>query len=249
MFPRSPGSGYSAEDYAPLAALFSKSTGSKAPGKPPRKRQRVSGLPGKVMKESYFKGIKWTKTFVTRFLDPIHNRHMFYCQICKSNVSIRSKGARGIIRQYQGETHLRKDQRWHFEHLSVTDKVTGSTGRQVRGKDGHILTSLELEREKPLFEIAPLVDVGEKYPFYDEYMANSEGQQVTEDQRASVQIALVGSFVPYNGNISLLQTLWSRVVEYMNHKEQFSPFDWGSVTLTVSLFLLVARVRFHYFYN
>ena len=54
-------------------------------------------------------------------------------------------------------------------------------------------------------------------------MANSENQQTTEDQRASIQIALVGSFVPYDGNISLLQTLWSRVGEYMNQKEQFSP--------------------------
>ena len=127
MMPTSPGSGYSAEDYAPLAALLPKSTGSKGPAKPPRKRQRVIGRPRRVMKESYFKGIKWTKTFVTRPLDPIHNRQKFYCEIYKSNVSIRSKGAREIIRHYQCETHLRKDQRWRFEHLSVTDKVTGIT--------------------------------------------------------------------------------------------------------------------------
>ena len=91
---------------------------------------------------------------------------------------------------------MRKDQRLRFEHLSVTDKVTGITRHKVRGKDGRILTPLELEREKPLFENAPLVDVGERYPFYDAFLANSEGQQTTEDQRASVQIALVGSFVP-----------------------------------------------------
>ena len=127
ILPTSPGSGYSAEDYAPLAALFPKSTGNKIPTKPARKRQRVSGRPGKVMKESYFKGIKWTKTFVTRPLDPAHNRHKFYCQLCKANVSIKTKGAREIIRHYQGEVHLRKDQRWRFEHLSVTDKVTGIT--------------------------------------------------------------------------------------------------------------------------
>ena len=129
----------------------------------------------------------------------------------------------------------------------MTDKVTGITRHQVRDTDGRILTSLELERKKPLFENAPLVGVGERYPFYDEYLANSEGQQTTEDQRASVQIALVGSFVPHDGNISLLQTLWSQVGEYMNHKEQFSPFDWSSATMTVSLFLLVVKVRFCFF--
>ena len=77
MMPTSPGSGNSAEDYAPLAAILPRSSGSKTPAKPPRKRQRVTGRPGKVMKESYFKGIKWTKTFVTGPLDPIHNQHKF----------------------------------------------------------------------------------------------------------------------------------------------------------------------------
>ena len=249
MLPTSPGSGYSAEDYAPLATLFPKSTGNKTPTKPARKRQRVTGRPGKVMKESYFKGIKWTKTFVTGPLDPAHNQHKFYCQICKTNVSIKTKGAREIVRHYQGEAHLRKDQRWRFEQLSVTDKVTGITRHQVRGKDGRILTPLELEREKLLFENAPLVDVGERYPFYDEYLANSEGQQTTEDQRASIQIALIGNFVPYDGNISLLQTLWSQVGEYMNHKEQFSPFDWSSATMTVSLFPLMVEMRFCLFHS
>ena len=52
MMPTSPGSGYSAEDYAPLTSLLPNTTGSKAPAKPPRKRQRVTGRPGKVMKES-----------------------------------------------------------------------------------------------------------------------------------------------------------------------------------------------------
>ena len=109
MLPTGPGSGYSAEDYAPLATLFPKSTGNKTPTKPARKRPKVSGRPGKVMKESYFKGIKWTKTFVTGPLDPAHNQHKFYCQICKVNVSIKTKGAREIVRHYQGEAHLKKD--------------------------------------------------------------------------------------------------------------------------------------------
>ena len=131
-------------------------------------------------------------------------------------------------------SHLRKDQPWRYEHLSNTDKITGITRHQVRGRDGHVLTPLELEREKPFFENVPLVDVAEKYPFYDEYKTNSEGQQTIEDQRASAQISLIGSFVPHDGNIALLQTLLSRVGVYINHKEQLSPFDWGSVTLTVS---------------
>ena len=69
--------------------------------------------------------------------------------------------------------------------------------------------------EKPLFEHALLVDVGEIFPFYVEYVANAEGQQTTEDQGASAQLDLMGHFIPNDGNFFLVQTLWSRVVENM----------------------------------
>ena len=164
MMLASPGSGYSIEDYAPLSRLLPKTAGKRQASKPPAKRRRVATKPEKVMKEAYFKGIKWTKTFVTGPLDPVHNQHKFYCQNCKTNVSIYSKGAREIIRHYQGESHLRKDQRWRFEHLGVTDQITEITQHQVRGRDGHILTTLELEWKKPYFENAPHVNVGRSSP-------------------------------------------------------------------------------------
>ena len=105
----SPGSGYSLGDYAPLSTLITKSGKTSATKEPPKKRRRYEGRPGKTMKEAYFKGITWTKTFVTGPSDPLHNQYKFYCRICKTNVSIRSKGAREIVRHYQTETHLRKD--------------------------------------------------------------------------------------------------------------------------------------------
>ena len=103
--------GYCVDDYQPLAQLCQGQTSSPANPSPPRKRRKVVGKPGKVKKEAYFKGINWTKTFVTGPLDPVHNKHKFYCQICKPNVSLKSKGARKIIRHFQSESHLRKDQR------------------------------------------------------------------------------------------------------------------------------------------
>ena len=128
MMLASPGSGYSVEAYAPLSRLLPKTADKRQASKPPAKRRRVATRPGKVMKEAYFKSIRWTKTFVTGPLDPVHNQHKFYCQICKTNVSIYSKGAREIIRHYQGESHLRK------ENLGVTDQITGITQHQVRGE-------------------------------------------------------------------------------------------------------------------
>ena len=125
------------------------------------------------MKPAYFIRIQRTKVFVTGPLDPVHNKHKFYCQICKTNVSVFSKGAREIVRHYQSEGHLRKDQRWRYEHLGKLDKISGTTVHAVREKDGHILPAFELEKEKPLFETAPLVDISPRFPFYDEYMASA----------------------------------------------------------------------------
>ena len=63
--PMSPGSGYSLGDYALLSSFLPKSAKSKQLQSPPRKRRKYLGKPGKTMKEVYFKGISWTKTFVT----------------------------------------------------------------------------------------------------------------------------------------------------------------------------------------
>ena len=102
------------------------------------------------MKEAYFKVIRWTKIFVTGSLDPAHKKYKFYCRICKSNVSIYSKGAKEIIRHYQSESHLRKDQLWRYTYLKKVDEVTGIETHQVRGKNGVILTPLELEKKAPI---------------------------------------------------------------------------------------------------
>ena len=129
--PQTPSPGFCPDDYETLANL----TATSPPlSSPPRKRRRLQGRPGKKRKEAFFKGIKWTRTFVTGPLDPLHNKHKFYCQICKTNVSISSKGAREIVRHFQCESNFRKDQRWRFEHLRTKDKVTGLVVHEVRGK-------------------------------------------------------------------------------------------------------------------
>ena len=167
----SSGSGYSSTDYQPLSALGRTKDMETLPRSPPRKKTKLLSKPGKVMKDAYFKGIQWTRTFVTGPVDPIHNKFKFYCMLCKTNVSIYSKGAMEILRHYKKEGHLRKDQKWRYVHLQETDSITGVITHQVRGKDGYVLTPFELERKKPRFIDATLIDAGGRYPFYDDYMA------------------------------------------------------------------------------
>ena len=119
----------------------------------------------KVMKEAYFRGMEWTRTFVSGPVDPKWNRYKFYCQICKANISIYSKGDSEILRHHSTEKHLRKDQRWRYEHLYKIDPYTKARIPQVRGRDGKLLTPFQLALELPKFQDVELVDIGKSAPF------------------------------------------------------------------------------------
>ena len=108
----------------------------------------------------------------------------------------------------------------------------------LRGKDGYVLTPLELEKEKLHFIDVPVVDAGDRYPFYDDYMASIGGLTNSSDLRTSTLISVIGTFVPQDGNLSLLQSLWTKVGVFTNHQALFSSFDWEPATLTVSSFMV-----------
>ena len=86
-----------------------------------------------------------------------------------------------------------------------TDERTGVVTPQVRGEDGNVLTPIELESEKPLFLKVSLVDTGDRFPFYDDYMASIRRSTNPDDLRTSTLISLIGVFVLRDGNISLLK--------------------------------------------
>ena len=229
------GSGYSSTDHQPLSVLRRPRESDVATPSPPRKRRKLLSKRGKVMKDAYSKGIQWTRTFVSGPLDPVHNKFKFYCMLCKTNVSIYSKGAREILRHYRTEGHLRRDQKWRYVHLQETDEITGNVTHQVRGKDGWVLTPVELEKEKPFFMDVPLIEAGDRFPCFEDYMASIGGITNPDDLRTSTLISLIGTFIPKDGNFSLLQSLWTKVGQFTNHQALFSSFDWGSATLSVSI--------------
>ena len=207
---------------------------SKAPQRITTTRRRITRA-CKIMKEEYFEGMAWTRTFVTGPLDPRWNPYKFYCQICKGNVSIYGKGAREILRHYATERHLRKDQRWRYEHLGIEDPITKTIHHQVRGKDGKVLTPYQLELELPKFMTAPLVDIWEKFPFYDEFMAGAQHMTSSSSNRARVQISVLAHYIPTFGDIRALRVLWKDIGVVVNHQALFADFNWGKERITVSI--------------
>ena len=113
----------------------------------------------------------------------------------------------------------------NVEDLNIYEVTTKSLGKsdrgkgEVLGKDGRVLTASEMEKEKPLFENAVLVDIGDKHLFYNDYIAGGTSSFSFEETRLCTQTSLIGYFVPRGGDVLVLQTLWNQVSIAANHKE------------------------------
>ena len=104
-------------------------------------------------------------------MNPLENTHCFYCQICRRNVSIYGKGAAEVKRHYSSREHFRKDHKWRYIHLGMTDPVSKTVTLFVRDKKGNLMDKFELELEIPKFIDEELIELGEKLPFYEDFKA------------------------------------------------------------------------------
>ena len=195
------------------------------------KRMPRRGVP---MREEFFSKIAWTRSFISGPADPLHNPYMVWCHMCKKNISIKTKGTVEILRHHRTEKHLRRDQRWRFEHLKTVDDVSGKVQHRVRGRDGKILNKSDLAQELPRFIHTELVDVGERHPFYEDYLKGHSSAPVTPQSRLQAQICLLGDFVQDSGNIAILRRLWARAGSYTGFQSVFQDFDWSEDHIMVS---------------
>ena len=195
------------------------------------KRMPRRGVP---MREEFFSKIAWTRSFISGPADPLHNPYMVWCHMCKKNFSIKTKGTVEILRHHRTKKHLRRDQRWRFEHLKTIDDVSGKVQHRVRGRDGKILNKSDLAQELPRFILTELVDVGERHLFYEDYLKGHSSAPVTPQSRLQAQICLLGDFVQDSGNIAILRRLWARAGSYTGFQSAFQDFDWSEGHIMVS---------------
>ena len=193
---------------------------SKKTTRPKRAPQR--GVP---MREEIFAKIGWTRSFVSGPADPIHNPYMVYCHYCKNNFSIHTKGTMEILRHHRTEKHLRRDQRWWYEHLKSTYPKTLKTQHRVRGKNGKILTKLELAKELPKFIHAELVDIEERFPFYEDVVRGRTTPLITPEYRARTQLCIVADFIQHHGGIAILRSMWAKIGSFTDHQAALCDFD------------------------
>ena len=195
------------------------------------KRQSQRGVP---LREEFFAKIGWTRSFISGPADPLHNPYMVWCHICKKNFSIRTKGTMEILRHHRTEKHLRKDQRLRYEHPKSVDPVTLQTQHRVRGRNGKLLSKVELAKELPKFIDSELVDIGERFSFYEDFLQGRTAPLVTPESRARTQLCIVGDFIQNQGDLSVLRNLWAKISYFTDYQTVLCDFDWGEKRMTVS---------------
>ena len=85
--------------------------------------------------------------------------------------------------------------------------------------------------ELPKVIDASLVEIGQKLPFYNEYIAAANHMSSSSDNRARVQLSVIAKFLPNNGDLKVLKSFWNDAV---NHQALFTDFDWERERLSVS---------------
>ena len=150
------------------------------------------------MREEFFKKIGWTRSFNSGPADPIHNPLMVWCHVCKRNVSINTKRTVEILRHHRTEKHLRRDQRWRYEHLRSIELINGKGQYRVRGRVSEILSKNKLAEEIPKFIHTELFDIRERFPFYEDFLEGHTTAVVTPESRARTELCITGdSFVRF----------------------------------------------------
>ena len=84
---------HSSQD-ATLLELQQSARNAKTPRPSMEKRSKAVKRPSRrkaPMREEFFSKIRWTSSFISGPVDPIHNPHMVWCHMCKKNFSIRNR--------------------------------------------------------------------------------------------------------------------------------------------------------------
>ena len=105
------------------------------------------------------------------------------------------------------------------------------------GRNGKTLTKIEFAEEVPKFVHAELAYIGERIPFYEDFIKGTTTELVTPESRSRTQLCLVRDFIQTHGALLVLGTLSSRVGSFKITRTRSACFDWGEERLTVSMVL------------
>ena len=144
--------GQSAAHASPHVADISDSSADESDASHSRRRVRSKGT-FKMKKVCRAKEVG--QFFVTGVTNAAGKPNLFYCRICRKDVSVLTNGPHEIFRHYQGVKQFARDQRLRLE----------TPGWRVLDFEGNPVSETELERRKEHILRGPLVVQDREYHF------------------------------------------------------------------------------------
>ena len=179
---------------------------------------------GYVFTEEMLELAPFAKVFATGPDDPLNNRYSFYCMLCKSNISMRTRGLYQMKRLFQRVWHFRADQR-------LREKVCPG---KIRGRDGRVLYGSRLEAEREVYMELDLPKLLHKRLFYYDVLESKPFTFTTEEDRIRIQITLLTIFLRSGGQHWALEDYWTQVGVATGHSASIADFNWSPARISVS---------------
>ena len=162
--------------------------------------------------------------------DPLHNPHMVWCHMCNKNFSVKTKGWSKFLGTIEPKN---TSEGTSVGDTSISGAFTPSQEKSNIGLEGRSSVKLNWREELPKFIHTELVDVEERFSFYEDYLKGSTTALVTPQSRAKTQICLIGDFIQRQGDLTVHRILWSRVGSFTDYQAAFHDFEWSGERLTV----------------
>ena len=163
-------------------------------------RRRVRSRRTFKMKKGYAVG-ELAQFFLTGPTNAANKLSEFYCRVCRKDVSDLNHGGYEVIRHFQGHRHFARDQRVRLE----------SPGWRVLDFDGNPIPEDELERQREMIMLAPLVVRDREYPFREDLIPDASGN-VDPQLPMLAKVSCLTDVLQLGGSYELVEKLWERFV-------------------------------------
>ena len=142
---------------------------------------------------------KLRRFFVTGPSDAANMPNLFYCRLCRKNVSVLTHGHHVVLRHLQGSRHFAHDQRLRLE----------TPGWRVLDFHGNPLSEDELERQREKIRTGPLVVCDREHPFAEDLI--TDGACVVDPQLPVLtKLSCLVDALKMGGSYGLIEKLWAQ---------------------------------------
>ena len=154
-------------------------------------------------KKTYKMKRAWGTSDVGRFLvtgptDVAAKLSLFYCRICRKDVSVLTHGHHENLRHFQGSKHFPREQRLRLE----------TPGWERLDYEGNVMSPAEVERQREKILRALLVVRDREYPFSEDVIVDETGA-VDPNLGVMAEISSLIEVLRLGGSYELVYSLWA----------------------------------------